>query len=77
MENDYPEKTSDILNSGQSVSPDDSLVLKFRDSVNWGCGIYSIIFMFFAGALILFNRDALIKFFSFFEIPNLAIFLDI
>ena len=57
-------------------SSDYSLVLKFRDSVNWGCGIYSIIFMFFAGALILFNRDALIKFFSFFEIPNLAIFLD-
>ena len=57
-------------------SSDYSLILKLRDSVNWGCGIYSIIFMFFAGALILFNRDALIQFFSFFEISNLAIFLD-
>ncbi|MDO9034993.1 MAG: hypothetical protein Q7U51_07305 [Methanoregula sp.] len=57
-------------------SSDYDLVIKLRESVNWGCGIFSIIFVFFAGVLVLFKRDTIIQFFSFFEISNLTIFLN-
>ena len=69
MDNENPETTP-------QNSPERDLVLKFVDSVNSGCGIFSIIFVFFAGSLVLFKREMIIQFFSFFEISNLAIFLD-
>lgn len=66
-------ESPEIINRDSS---DYDLVMKLKESVNWGCGIFSIIFVFFAGVLVFFKRDAIIQFFSFFEISNLTIFFN-
>jgi len=72
---DDEKNRSDIDNLDLNT-PDDDLVLQFSDSINWGCGIFSIIIVYFAVILVLFNRDMIIQILSFFEITNLAFFFS-
>lgn len=70
---DKEKNRSDIENLDLN-NPDDNLVSQFSDSITWGCGIFSIIIVYFAVSLIFFNRDMLIQILAFFEITNLAFF---
>jgi hypothetical protein len=76
MDMENTENSNPEINNETPDNPDDDLVLEFRDSVHWGCGIFSVILVYFAGVLILFKRDLIIQFLSFFEISNLTIVFD-
>lgn len=63
------EKTDEKISS-----PDQELINQFRGAVKIGCGIFSIIFAFFAVNFILYHRDIIILFLNFFEIQNISTF---
>jgi len=53
-----------------------ALILQFRGSIVWVCGIFSVILVYFLGYLFYFNHNLITQIFSFFEISNLTIFFD-
>lgn len=74
MDNKKTETNQPEMNDQDLDTPDNTLVTQFCDSINWGSGIFSIIFMYFSCILVFFNWSMIIQIVSFFEISNLITF---